>query len=48
MGAATAICYDEKPPLPIAGLILDSCFADFKDIPLMMLQKFGMGMEILA
>ena len=48
MGAATTICYDEKSPIPISGVIIDSSFADFKDIARNMVEKMGMSEQTLA
>ena len=30
MGAATALLYSKEAPVPIAGMVLDSCFSEFR------------------
>ncbi len=32
MGAATSLLYAKEPPVPIAGMVLDSCFAEFRGV----------------
>jgi pimeloyl-ACP methyl ester carboxylesterase len=41
MGAATAMMYSKSDALPVAGLILDSGFADFKEVAKSTVLKFG-------
>jgi len=48
MGAATTLMYAKEPPLPIAGLVLDSCFSEFKGVAQHMVSKMGMPVEFFS
>lgn len=41
MGSATALMYSKEPPVPVCGLVLDSCFYKFKDVALNLVGKMG-------
>ena len=41
MGASTAMMYSKSDAVPVAGLILDSGFADFKEVAKSTVLKFG-------
>jgi len=45
MGGATALMYQKESPLPIAGLVIDSSFAEFKNLAKSMVAKMGMPVE---
>jgi dipeptidyl aminopeptidase/acylaminoacyl peptidase len=45
MGAATSLLYSKESPVPIAGLILDSCFSEFRAIALNLVAQMGMPAE---
>ena len=42
MGAATSLLYAKEPPVPIAGMVLDSCFAEFRGVALNLVMQMGM------
>jgi len=41
MGSATALMYSKQAPVPICGLVLDSCFYKFKEVALNLVGKMG-------
>ena len=41
MGASTAMMYNKADALPVAGLILDSGFSDFKEVAIGTVLKMG-------
>lgn len=48
MGASTALSYDKKVDgLEISGLILDSAFANFKDVARATITQFGMPEQMI-
>ena len=42
MGGATSLLYAKESPIPIAGLVLDSCFAEFKGVAQSLVSKMGL------
>merc|ERR1712032_1631032 len=47
MGSATALMYSKEAPVPICGLVLDSCFAQFKDVAMNLVAKMGIPPDLV-
>ena len=47
MGSATALMYSKEPPIPIVGLVLDSCFSHFKEVALRLVGNMGIPHEFV-